>query len=106
MPVGYHAPVRPLTTDMTQRDLRPYFLWDEDVSVAELEAILAGPPAPARDRLFGKMLREARDLDVWTFVTPATVARELPGLRRRVGRRFGFWQFLIEGWRTDGLLGA
>lgn len=91
---------------MTQGELRPYFLWDEDVSIAELQAILAGPSDPARDRLFGKMLREARDLDVWTFVTPATVARELPSLRRRVGRRYGFWQFLIEGWRTDGLLTA
>lgn len=91
---------------MTQTDLRPYFLWDEDVSIGELEALLAGPPSPARDRLFGKMLREARDLDVWAFVTPAAVARELPNLRRRVGRRYAFWSFLIEGWRTDGLLAA
>ena len=29
--------MRPLTTDMTRRDLRPYFLWDEDVSIGELQ---------------------------------------------------------------------
>jgi hypothetical protein len=25
--------MRGLTTDMTKRELRPYFLWDEDVSI-------------------------------------------------------------------------
>jgi hypothetical protein len=39
--------MRPLTVDLTQLDRRPYFLWDEDVSVAELRALLRGPPGPA-----------------------------------------------------------
>ncbi|HEX3762246.1 MAG TPA: hypothetical protein VHW23_26275 [Kofleriaceae bacterium] len=60
--------MRPLTTDMTLRDLRPYFLWDEDVSIGELQQILAGPDGFRRDQLLGKMLREARDIDVWQFV--------------------------------------
>ncbi len=98
--------MRGLTTDLTRDALRPYFLWDEDITIAELRRVLAGPPGFVRDRLLGKMLREARDLDVWQFVTPAEVARELPRLKRRIGRRFAFWSFLIEGWRTDGLLSA
>jgi len=49
---------------MTCGDLRPYFLWDEDVSIDELRAILCGPESDRRDQLFGKMLREARDIDV------------------------------------------
>jgi hypothetical protein len=96
--------VRGLTTDLTRAELRPYFLWDEDVSIGELRAIFAGPDGFDRDRLLGKMLREARDLDVWEFVKPTEVARVLTRLRRRIGRRFGFWSFLIEGWRADGLL--
>ncbi len=95
--------MRSITTDMARDDLRPYFPWDEDVSIAELRAALA-EPGPQRDRLVGKMLREARDLDVWCFVTPAEVAHDLPRLQRRIGRRFAFWTFLIEGWRSDGLL--
>jgi hypothetical protein len=98
--------VRALTTDLGRDELRPYFLWDEDVSVGELRAILAGPPSYDRDRLFGKMLREARDIDVWRFVRPAEVAAELERLRPRVGRRYPFWRFLIDGWRADGLLAA
>jgi hypothetical protein len=49
-------------------------------------------------------LREARDIDVWEFVRPREVARVLERLRRRVGRRYAFWNFLIDGWRSHGLL--
>lgn len=96
--------MRPLTADLSMLDRRPYFLWDEDVSVAELREILRGPSGPVRDRALGKMLREARDIDVWTFVTPAEVAEALPRIERRLGRRAAFWRFLIDGWKRDGLL--
>ena len=96
--------MRPLTTDMDRDDHRPYFLWDEDVTIGELRAVLAGPLSPARDRLLGKLLREARDIDVWRFVSPAEVAHELERLQPRIGRRYRFWRFLIDGWRSDGLL--
>ena len=96
--------VRALTTDLSRGELRPYFLWDEDVSSDELRTILAGPDSHRRDQLMGKILREARDIDVWTFVSPKEVARVLPLLGRRLGSRRRFWEFLIQGWRSDGLL--
>jgi hypothetical protein len=96
--------MRPLTTDLAQGDKRPYFLWDEDVSIDELKAAMRGGAEAQRLRLLGKMLREARDIDVWHFVTPAEVARALPLLGRRLGGRRPFWEFLIEGWRDDGIL--
>jgi hypothetical protein len=98
--------MRALTTDMSRRELRPYFLWDEDVSIGELHRVLAGPDGPRRDQLLAKMLREARDIDVWEFVRPVEVARVLDRLQRRLGRRHGFWRFLIDGWRHHGLLRA
>lgn len=98
--------MRPLTTDMDALEQRPYFLWDEDVSIAELKACLSGPDVPRRARLLGKTLREARDIDVWNFVTPQQVAEALPRLGRRLGRRAAFWRFLIDGWREDGILHA
>jgi hypothetical protein len=96
--------MRALTTDMATRELRPYFLWDEDVSIAELHDVLAGPDGARRDQLLAKTLREARDIDVWHFVRPVEVARVLDRLRRRIGRRHAFWTFLIEGWRRLDLL--
>jgi hypothetical protein len=98
--------VRPLTTDLSQGDKRPYFLWDEDVSIDELRQVLSGGVGSERLRLLGKMLREARDSDVWSFVTPQEVESQLPLLGRRLGRRRPFWEFLIQGWRDDGLLGG
>jgi hypothetical protein len=95
---------RGLTTDLDRTDLRPYFFWDEDISIAELRSVLAGSPSVERDRLLAKLLREARDIDVWRFVTPTEVAEALPRLQRRVGRRYEFWRWLIDGWRSDGLL--
>ena len=94
--------VRPLTTDLTQSDRRPYFLWDEDTSVAELRAALSGPDEADRLRLLGKMLREARDTDVWQFVTPADVSQALPALGRHLGRRRPFWEYIIGRWRALG----
>jgi hypothetical protein len=98
--------MRALTTDMSNRALRPYFLWDEDVSIDELHHALAAPDGPRRDQLLAKMLREARDIDVWEFVRPTEVARVLERLQRRIGRRYAFWRFLIDGWRDHGLLRA
>jgi hypothetical protein len=96
--------VRPLTTDLTQSDRRPYFLWDEDTSVAELRAALSGSDEADRLRLLGKMLREARDTDVWQFVTPDDVSRDLPALTRHLGRRRRFWEYVIGRWRSLGLV--
>jgi len=96
--------VRPLTTNLDQLDRRPYFLWDEDVSIRELRDILSQTNDPRRERLVAKMLREARDTDVWRFVTPSEVAGMLDRIDRRLGRRRAFWRFLINGWRADGLL--
>jgi hypothetical protein len=98
--------MRALTTDMTRKDLRPYFLWDEDVSIDELHRVLEQADNPRRDQLLAKMLREARDIDVWQFIRPIEVARVLERLRRRLGRRHAFWSFLINSWRTHDLLRA
>ncbi len=73
--------------------------------MGELRAALQpGRKEGERLRLLGKLLREAREVDVWTIVTPADVAEALPALGRRLGRRRRVWEFLIEGWRSDGLL--
>ena len=99
------APVtRSLTTDFTQSNQRPYFLWDENISVEELRMRLRGEDEHDRLRLLGKMLREARDIDVWDFITPQEVADALPRVRHRLGRRRAFWEWLIEGWYADGFL--
>ena len=96
--------MRPLTTDLDRQDARPYFLWDENLTNAELQRRLHGSDRHERLRLLAKLLREARDIDVWKFVTPMEVANALPEIAGRLGRRRAFWEFLIQGWREDGIL--
>lgn len=94
----------PLSTDLDDPAAVPYFLWDEPMTAAELRARLATASAPERDRLLGKILREARDTDVWRFVTPDELAIRWPHLVRHLGRRKAFWEFLLGRWRQAGLL--
>ena len=68
----------PLSTDLDDPSAVPYFLWDEPMTVAELRARLGTASPPERTRLLGKILREARDTDVWRFTSPAEVSRLWP----------------------------
>lgn len=88
-----------LSTDLEDPEAVPYFLWDEPMSVAELRSRLASASEPERLRLLGKILREARDTDVWRFTTASEVTRLLPELRRHLGHRRAFWEFLLGRWQ-------
>lgn len=95
------TPDLPLTTNLDDPSSIPYFLWDEPITIAELRVRLAGPESA---RWLAKILREARDPDVWRFTTPPEVARRWHELAPLLGRRRAFWEFLLERWREAGLL--
>ncbi len=93
-----------LSSDFDNPDSVPYFLWDEPMTVAEFERRLATASEAEQTRLLAKLLREARDTDVWKFTTPEEVWRRWPQLSLHTGRRRGFWEFLLERWRQEGLM--
>ena len=74
-----------LSFDMQDPAARPYFLWDE------------------RDATVGKLMREARDEDVWHFTTVAEVRALMPKIDRYLGRRRAFWRYLLDAWERHGL---
>jgi hypothetical protein len=94
-----------LSLDLDDPEAIPYFLWDEPMTLSELRARLLGAGRAERWRLLGRILREARDTDVWRFTTPAEVVASWPELQRYLGRRRAFWQFLLERWQDLGLDG-
>jgi hypothetical protein len=94
-----------LSTKLDDPTAIPYFLWDAPMTVAEFREQLATAAPPEQNRLLGKLLREARDTDVWKFVTPEEVWRKWPQLERHLGRRRAFWEFLLGRWYKDGLIG-
>lgn len=94
-----------LSTDLSLPSSIPYFLWDELLTVAELKQKLNSASAEERHRLLGKILREARDTDVWEFTTPKFVWEHWNELEKHLGRRREFWRFLLEFWEREDLLG-
>ena len=93
-----------LSSKLNDAAALPYFLWDEPMTVAELKHKLASASEPERLRLLGKILREARDRDVWMFTTPRDVWQNWAKLSRHLGRRREFWRFLFDYWEKEGLL--
>ncbi len=96
---------KPLSTDLGSPQSIPYFLWDEPMTVAEFRRRLQTASLAEQTRLLAKMLREARDTDVWQFISPAEVWQRWPALSPQLGRRRGFWEFLLGAWQREGLLG-
>ena len=94
----------PLSTDLDDPEAVPYFLWDEPMTVRDLRRRLNTASEPEKARLLGKILREARDWEVWRFTTPDEVTRLWPKLAKHLGRRRSFWEFLLGEWWQQGLL--
>lgn len=85
---------------------RPWFLWDVPVTETELRERLRDPDPLIRAQWQGRVLREARYPEVWEYLTLDEILRDWPHIQRHLGRMRGFWEFLLEGWREDGLLPA
>lgn len=83
---------------------RPWFLWDVDVSEQERRERLQQPDPDARAQWQACVMREARFKEVWDYLTLDEIVRDWPHIRRHLGRMRGFWEFLLRGWREDGLL--
>ncbi|WP_437754532.1 hypothetical protein [Sorangium sp. So ce1389] len=105
-PIGPGNPelATPLSSDLDDDQAIPYFLWDDPIPVSEVRRRLKSASPPERDRLLGKILREAQDPDVWRFTTPEEVAARFSQLARHLGRRRRFWEFLLKLWHKEGLL--
>lgn len=94
-----------LSTNLDDPSAVPYFLWDEPMTVSEFKGRLRMASPAERIRLLAKLLREARDTDVWTFTSPEEVWRRWPEVSNQLGRRRGFWAFLLDCWNREGLIG-
>jgi hypothetical protein len=104
VPDAPEAAAGPLTTRLDEPDSVPYFLWDEPMTVDELHQRLRSASRPERVRLLAKILREAKDADVWRFTSPAEVVACWQEIAPRLGRRRGFWEYLLRMWRELGCL--
>lgn len=94
----------PLSHDLDRDDVQPYFVWDVPMTVAELRRLVAHPDPKVRSRWMARVMREARYQDVWRFLRLTDILESYQRIRVHLGRSRRLWDFLIEGWRRDGLL--
>jgi hypothetical protein len=92
----------PLSSKLDDPASIPYFLWDEPMTVEELRRRIRDGSHAERIRLVGKLLREARDSEVWLFTTPDFVAKNWRAISFHMGRSRGFWSFLFRAWSDQG----
>ncbi|MDA2930918.1 hypothetical protein MYX84_13405 [Acidobacteria bacterium AH-259-O06] len=93
-----------LTLDLEEKHKRPYFLWDELLTVDELERFLRGENTEKRLLYIARILREARFEDVWKLISVEDVVRNWNQLQPWLGHKQAFWEFLLRKWRRHGLL--
>jgi hypothetical protein len=95
-----------LSTNLDDPSATPYFLWDDPMTVQQLKDRLKSYTLAERTRLLAKVLREARDTDVWRFTSPQEVWQRRLDLYKYLGRRRAFWEFLLDRWHKEGLIGG
>jgi hypothetical protein len=79
---------------------RPYFLWDEDLTIDSFRARLVDPDLEVQAYYVGKLMRQAQRDDVFTFVTLAEIKSLFPLLVRYLGRSREFGTWLLGRWNA------
>jgi hypothetical protein len=77
---------------------RPYFLWDVNMTLEEFRQGLDDPNPDVRAYLVGKLMRQAKPDDVFTFVSVREIEQLWPRLERYLGRTRPFWSWLLAKW--------
>ena len=100
----YHlAMVNPTPAQyLVDRNGRPYFLWDCQLTLEQFERGLRDSDSDVRAYLVGKLMRQAKPDDVFSFVSPRTIRELWPRLERYLGQSREFWTWLFETWEAQG----
>ena len=81
-----------------QNAQRPSFLWDYDLTEAQVWEILRGRgDSPKKEWLVSRILREGRFDEVMQYLDPKTIAHFLPQLRLPI-RLKSHWAHVLDRW--------
>lgn len=82
---------------------RPYFLWDVDMTLAEFRPLLRDADPSVRGYALGKLMRQAKPDDVFTFVSLQDIRADWQILEKHLGQRREFWRWLLGAWKELGV---
>jgi hypothetical protein len=83
---------------LTDRQGHPYFLWDSEMTLDEFRRGLQDPNLEVRAYLVGKLMRQAKPDDVFSFVSTGEIRALWPHLERYLGKTREFWTWLLDAW--------
>jgi uncharacterized protein (DUF433 family) len=79
---------------------RPYFIWDYDLSEADVRAILRGDETHEKTWLVSRILESAAYEDVWKYLTLAELRTLFPSLQLKPQVRAA-WEFALQVWDAE-----
>jgi hypothetical protein len=84
---------------------RPYFLWDDDMSMEAFRASLRDPDPEVRAYFIGKLMRQAKPDDVFSFVTVREIETQWDLIERYLGKTRELWRWLLDRWAAPSPVG-
>ena len=84
---------------LVDKEGRPYFLWDVEMTLDEFRERLRDSDRETRAYLVGKLMRQAKPDDVFSFVTTNDLVDLWPDVQPYLGRMRTFWNWLLRAWK-------
>ena len=78
----------------------PYFIWDYDLTEADVRAILRGDDEGQKAWLVARLLESARYEDIWQYISLAELRTIFPKLQLKPQVRAA-WEFALSVWTTE-----
>jgi hypothetical protein len=102
--LGWMSALNPTPPDkLVDRQGRPYFLWDMDMTLDAFRAALQDDDPEVRGYLVGKLMRQAKPDDVFTFVSVTEIRELWTVVERHLGKTREFWVWLLDTWKEQGV---
>lgn len=74
-----------------------YFVWDYDLTEADIQATLRGEDEEKKAWLIARLLEAARYEDIWRYISLAELREIFPKLRLKPEIR-AVWEFALSTW--------
>ena len=79
---------------------RPYFIWDYDLTEADLHAILYGHDQQAKVWVVTRLLESARYEDIWNYISLEELQAIFPVLQLKPQVR-AVWEYAMRVWGQE-----
>ena len=78
----------------------PYFIWDYDITDADVHAILCGDDEEQKAWVVARLLEAARFDDIWQYISLAELRSIFPKLQLKPQVRAA-WEFALLVWADE-----